>query len=84
MIEDDEIQDKTSKDKEEEKKKSKLKNGNIKKNKYTIEEKLSLINQAKSESLRSLSNKYGIDRKTIRDWIKLEDTLKKQNDLHKF
>ena len=58
--------------------------GTSKKNKYTIEEKLSIINQAKSESLHSLSNKYGIDRKTIRDWIKLEDTLKKQNDLQKF
>lgn len=84
-MEDVEMKDETSKDKEEEKKEIKaIKWEHQKKNKYTIEEKLSIINQAKSESLHSLSNKYGIDRKTIRDWIKLEDTLKKQNDIHKF
>ena len=39
--------------------------GTSKKNKYTIEVKLSIINQVKSESLHSLSNKYGIDVKLL-------------------
>ena len=40
----------------------------IKKKKYTIEEKLKVLEEIKTNSIHSITKKYGIDRSSIRDW----------------
>ena len=45
------------------------------KNKYFIEEKLSIINEEKINSLHSIVKKYGIVRKSIRDWANQKEEL---------
>ena len=55
-----------------------------KKNKYSIEEKLSILEEAKAKSLHSIAKKYGIDRKSIRDWSNQEEQLKEQINYKKY
>lgn len=55
-----------------------------KKNKYSIEEKLSILEEAKGKSLHSIAKKYGIDRKSIRDWSNQEEQLKEQLNYKKY
>ena len=55
-----------------------------KKNKYTIEEKLKVLEKIKTNSIHSIAKKYGIDRSSIRDWQKQEDKLKSQTNFRKF
>ena len=55
-----------------------------KKNKYTIEEKLKVLEEIKTNSIHSIAKKYRIDRSSIRDWQKQEDKLKSQTNFKKF
>lgn len=49
-------------------------------NKYTIAQKLAIINEAEKNSLHSVSAKYGIDRKSIRLWISQKQELINQEN----
>ena len=55
-----------------------------KKNKYSIEEKLSILEEAKAKSLHSVAKKYGIDRKSIRDRKNQEEQLEEQLNYKKY
>ena len=55
-----------------------------KKIKYSIEEKLSIFEEVKTNSIHSKVKKYGIDRKSIRDWSKQEELLKEQVNYDKY
>ena len=77
-------QNKNSEEKSIQDLKSEYKWPHQKKNKYSIEEKLSIINEAKINSLHSIAKKYGIDRKSIRDWVSQEEELKAQIDYKKY
>ena len=55
----------------------KTKNIIPKKNKYTIKQKLDIIKESNLTSIHAVSAKYGIDRNSVRDWIKQKDLLEK-------
>ena len=44
---------------------------------FTIDKKLEVIKYAKANSIHNASREFGIDRKTIREWIKKEDDFLK-------
>ena len=50
------------------------------KNRYTLKQKLDVIKEAQITSIHATSNKYGIDRASIRDWIKMKTILEKENN----
>ena len=50
------------------------------KNRYTLKQKLDVIKEAEITSIHATSNKYGIDRASIRDWIKMKTILEKENN----
>ena len=85
-MEDIEMEDCTQNNmKEEQNKLNELKKWNHrKKNKYTIEEKLKVLEEIKTNSIHSIEKKYGIDRSSIRNWQKQEDKLKSQTNFKKF
>ena len=51
-----------------------------KKNKYTIKQKLGIIKESNLTSIHAVSAKYGIDRNSVRDWIKQKDLLEKADN----
>jgi hypothetical protein len=48
------------------------------KNRYTLKQKLDIIKEAEITSIHATSIKYGIDRASIRDWIKMKTILEKE------
>ena len=48
------------------------------KNRYTLKQKLDVVKEAEITSIHATSNKYGIDRASIRDWIKQKSNLEKE------
>ena len=50
---------------------------------YTCDFKLKLIDEAKKSSIQAISKKYSVDRKCIRRWIQSEEGLKKLLDEQK-
>ena len=48
------------------------------KNRYTLKQKLDVIKEAEITSIHATSIKYGIDRASIRDWIKMKTILEKE------
>ena len=66
-----EVESKDSNDNKKEELKSKEKLPHIKvKNKYSIKDKLKFINLEEETSIHHVAEKYSIDRKSIREWIK--------------
>ena len=52
-------------------------------NKYSITEKLEFIKLAEEASIHQVSNKYSIERNSIRGWIKQKEDLLKASDNNK-
>lgn len=50
------------------------------KNRYIIKQKLDVVKEVEITSIHAVSNKYGIDRETIRDWIKQKAFLEKETN----
>ena len=60
---------------------SNIKNTTIKKcHKYTIEEKIKIIDEIEKTSFNSVNKKYGIDKKCLRDWRNNKDKLLIENN----
>jgi hypothetical protein len=47
------------------------------KHKYKLKQKLNIVKEATLTSIHAVSNKYGIDRTSVRDCIKQKDILEK-------
>ena len=52
-------------------------------NKYTLVQKIAVVNEAEKTSLHIASEKYGIDRKSIREWIAHKQDLINQDNKNK-
>lgn len=52
-------------------------------NKYTIAQKIAVIYEMEKISLHSVSGKYGIDRKSIREWMAQKEDLINQEKKNK-
>ena len=81
MDEDIELEDYTKEDKKEDMKQVLTGKKN---HKYTIKEKLYFLQLTKEKGKHFLSDTFGIDRKSIRDWEKIEVELQHQNDFNKY
>ena len=58
-----------------------MQNGSIKKNQYSIQEKLKVLEKIKINLNHPIARKYGLDRKTIGNYKEKEEILKSQGNL---
>ena len=56
----------------------------LKKNKYTIEQKLKVLEEIKTNSIYIFAKKYDIDRNSIKDWRKQVEELRIQINYKKY